>query len=64
MVHKSALNTEGKDRPKKDTDHSILGSGRFNKQGTLIARWAAADKETFAPTGQNLKSLYRGLNRV
>ena len=55
--------TEGKERPKKEADHSRLVGGRFNKQGNLHM-WLVLASIRWVDLSalQNLTSLYRGLN--
>lgn len=65
------LYTQGKDRPKKEGDHSSLADGKPNKEGYLHRRlvwgwwgWGvttSADSLTYAPS---LKPLYKSLHLV
>lgn len=55
---------EGKERPEKQSDHSRLEGGGFDKQGSYIQglSWTAARQVVLCILHQNLKSLQRGLN--
>ena len=56
---------EGKERLKKEADHSRLVRGRFNKQGNLQTRLnLVATRWALQPCPPEFKSVYRGLNWV
>ena len=57
---------KGKEKPKREADHSRLVDGGFNKQGNLTYRLILSSHKTkdLHTCHQSLKSLYRGLNWV
>ena len=60
------LYTAGKERPKRERDHSRSVGGRFDKQGNLLPRLVleAASRGDLHTCPQNLKSSYGGLNWI